>query len=84
MIFCVRTVWFRKKSVAVHVIVVTPIGKRLPAGTPERTSELRPMLSVAVAAPIVLSLMNAFALPASVDRVMSDGIVTSAASCRPR
>ena len=70
---CVRTVWLPKTSVAVHVIVVTPSGKMFPAGTPERTSEAMPTLSVAVAVPSVESLMNAVALPGSVERVTFAG-----------
>ena len=37
--FCVFTVWLPKMSVAVQVTVVTPIGKRFPAGTPDRTTD---------------------------------------------
>src|SRR4051794_10523271 len=34
--FWVTTVWLPKTSMAVQVMVVTPIGKMFPAGTPER------------------------------------------------
>ena len=72
---CVFVVALPKTSVAVHVIVVTPIAKRFPAGTPERVTMTPGTLSVAVAVPIVESLTNAVDLPASAVRVTFAGAV---------
>jgi hypothetical protein len=69
----VLTTVFPKKSVAVHVIVVMPIGKMFPGGTPVRVTGQRPMLSVPVAVPMVLSLRYAVGKPESVDFVRSGG-----------
>ncbi len=76
VIFCVFTVLLPKMSVAVQVMVVVPIGKTLPAGTPDRTTDATATLSVAEAVPIALSLMSAVFLPGSVERLTSPGTVS--------
>src|SRR5690349_25166769 len=53
---CVACVELPAASVAVYVIVVIPVGKMLPAGTPVLTTVTLPVLSAVIGLPISASV----------------------------